>query len=227
MGLDGYERYAVYWAPAPGSALAEAGADWLGWDPAACQPRPQSEAQAALTEAPRRYGFHATLKPPFRLNRGTHPADLDAALAALAAEIAPVAAPPLALDAALGFAALRPSGPCPELDALAAACVTRLDPLRAPLSEAELEKRRAGRLEPREEAHLRRWGYPYVLDAFRFHLTLSGRLHPEAAPAVLARAAAAFGPAIAGPLAIDALCLFGDPGAGAAFHLVARHRLAG
>ncbi|MEO1460174.1 MAG: DUF1045 domain-containing protein, partial [Pseudomonadota bacterium] len=108
--LEGYARYAVYWAPRPESGLARAGAAWLGWDPATGASDPERAADPRV-EAPRRYGLHATLKPPFRLAEGVTPAALDNAVAALAASLAPAEAPAHAVDAALGFLSLRPAGP--------------------------------------------------------------------------------------------------------------------
>lgn len=228
--LAGYSRYAVYWAPEPGSLLARLGAAWLGHDAATGRPvaHPETPLDAArLTERPRRYGFHATLKPPFRLAEGLDAAGLDAALAALAARCAPVEAPPLAVDAALGFAALRPVGPAPALDALAAACVTELDGFRAPPGPDEIAARRGPGLTPAEEANLARWGYPHVLDAFRFHLTLTGPLAESERAATVSALAALFGPCLGAPLLVGHLRLFGDPGGGRPFRLLRSHALSG
>ncbi|HTZ38232.1 MAG TPA: DUF1045 domain-containing protein [Stellaceae bacterium] len=95
-------RYAVYFVPEPGAPLARFGAAWLGYDiaggKAAARPAlagVPAERLEAITAEPRRYGFHATLKPPFSLAEGTSAAALDAAVAALAARIAPFAAQPV------------------------------------------------------------------------------------------------------------------------------------
>ncbi len=232
MRVGEYARYAVYWAPEQGSALWQAGASWLGWDAAAgravARPEevlPDGLNADALTATPRRYGFHATLKPPFRLADGTDAGALDAALAALAARTAPAEGAPLTVDARLGFVALRPSGASPAVDAVAAACVKELDRFRAPPDAAELAKRRAGGLSPAQDENLVRWGYPYVLGEFRFHLTLTGRLaDPEPVRAALARH---FAPHLEGPLVVARLCLFGDPGGGAPFRLLRAHALTG
>ena len=52
-------------------------------------------------------------------------------------------------------------------------------PFARPPGAAELERRRKAGLSAAQEKMLLRWGYPYVLDEFRFHLTLTGRLQPE------------------------------------------------
>lgn len=233
MSIDGYARYAVYWAPPAGSALARFGAEWLGWDAAAGVPRAHPgipglpASAAALTETPRRYGFHATIKPPFTLAPGAVPADALEALRALAAETPAFEAPPLRLTRSHGFLSLRLSAPCAPLAALAAEAVRRLDPLRAPPAEAELARRRKAGLPPEAEENLLRWGYPWVMDLFDFHLTLSGAFDAETLAALEAALRPATAPFRQAPLRVEELCLFGDPGGGAPFRLLARAPLAG
>lgn len=231
-GIEGYARYAVFWAPPSGSALARFGAAWLGWDaetgidvdrPAVTLPRPLPE----MTRAPWRYGLHGTLKPPFRLACGTTVEELDDAIGRLAAGAEALRAPGLVASTGIGFLALVPAGPTPALDALAAGCVRDLDRFRAPAGEAELTRRRAPGLTPEQEANLRRWGYPYVLGGFRFHLTLSGRLRPGEAEPILAAVAPLVSPALDPVLDIGDICLFGDPGANAGFRLLRRYPLTG
>jgi putative phosphonate metabolism protein len=232
IGIEGYTRYAVFWTPPSGSRLARFGAEWLGWDAAAgcpalqptlALPRPLTE----ITRSPRRYGFHGTLKPPFGLISGTNAAELDHALGTLAAQNPPASAPGLAPSTSLGFLALMPTGPAPELDALAAACTRDLDRFRAPPVMAELAQRRTRGLTAGQEANLTRWGYPYVLDDFRFHLTLSGRLQPSEAKVLSEAAAARVTQHLDPVLRLDDICLFGDPGRGPGFRLLRRYPLTG
>lgn len=230
--IEGYTRYAVFWVPPSGSGLARFGAEWLGWDaeagccviqPNLALPRPITE----ITETPRRYGFHGTLKPPFRLTAGANAADLDQALANLAARLSPATAPGLAASTRLGFLALKPTGPAPAINALAAACTRDLDHFRSPPAETELAQRRSHDLTPGQDANLARWGYPYVLDDFRFHLTLSSHLLPGEA-AALSEAATALAALHLDPvLRLDDICLFGDPGGGQGFRLLRRYPLTG
>lgn len=177
-------RYALYYAPASGSELDRFGAHWLGWDVEAATPCAQIEVPglspetvAQATAEPRKYGFHGTLKPPFHLAEGYSEDDLRAALSAFCARRRPFALPAWKLTWLGSFAALTPSAPCPALHALANACVEEFDPFRAPPAPGELERRRARGLSPRQDAALLRWGYPYVMEDFRFHLTLSGPIH--------------------------------------------------
>ena len=215
-------RYGIFWAPPPDHPLWRAGCDWLGRDPesgAAQAVRPQRAA-------PRRYGFHATLKPPFALRDGRAPAELDDALATLAAALEPFPLRPLRVDVLNDFVALRPCEPVDSihpLRALADACVRNLDPLRRPAGPAERARRGALALAETERTLLERWGYPWVFEAWRFHMTLTDGL-PSEAPrdALLAEAADFFAPALAEPLRCDALALFVEDTPGADFRLARR-----
>lgn len=217
-------RYALYCLPAPGSRLEAFGRAVLGHDNVSGTPVPHPEGLgglAAVTAGARVYGFHATLKAPLRLAPGTGEADLVAAARELAAAHPPVAVGPLRVAALGPFLALVPEVPPLELGLLAAECVAALDPFRAPLTEAERAKRRPERLDPRGRALLDRWGYPYVFEAFRFHMTLTDALpETERAPwhRRLSAAYAAAGPE---PLRIDAVSLLTQDGSGP-FRLLAR-----
>ena len=175
-------RYALYSAPRPEEPLARFAAEWLGRDPAKDRSVPQPAVAgftpaslAEITEDPRRYGFHGTLKPPFDLAAGMSLDQLLADAAAFAAARPPVDLPGLHLKAIGGFLALVPYAN-PALDRLAADCVREFDRFRAPPEAADLARRRQARLSPRQDELLVRWGYPYVMEEFRFHLTLTGSL---------------------------------------------------
>jgi hypothetical protein len=227
--MTGIIRYAVYLVPK--GPLGEFGAAWLGWKIDVGQPAPQIDLArlprplAALTEQPRRYGFHATIKPPFRLAADQTPQALDNAMAALCAELRPIDCDGLALTDLDGFLALVPTGDTAALDAMAAQVVRRLDPFRAPAPETEMARRRAPGLSPAQEANLLRWGYPYVMDEFQCHFTLTGRLSPGES-AVLRPV---LGPHLnphTGPFLVDSLCLVGEQASGG-FRLLHRHALSG
>lgn len=223
--LEGWARYAVFWVPPPGSPLAQAGAEWLGWDSATGRARARHGTDPRV-ERPWRYGLHATLKAPFRLAEGRSAADLDAAVAALAARLAPAEGPGLELGDGLGFFALTPSGENAAVDAVAAACVRDLDAFRAPLTAAERAKRNPERLDPLRRAMLDAWGYPHVLDAFRFHVTLTGPVRELDADATRTELERRFAPLAEPRFRLDALALLGDPGTGG-FRLLRRHALTG
>ncbi|HZD26106.1 MAG TPA: DUF1045 domain-containing protein, partial [Alphaproteobacteria bacterium] len=124
-------RYAIYFAPAPGSALEAFGRRWFSGEDWSTVPGIPAERLAALLESPRHYGFHATLKPPFALADGTDEAGLMAALAAFARAWPRFSAPPLAPRPLGRFLALQPEGESAELTMLAADCVRAFDGFRA------------------------------------------------------------------------------------------------
>lgn len=234
--LEGWARYAVYAAPSPETALGALGREWLGYDPerAAAVARPRTRFAAvgmsdaevdAVVDAPARYGFHGTLKAPFRLRGGAPPSALDAALAAYAAERKPTPPMRLAVGAEDGFVALRSAQATPELDARAAEIVERFDAFRAPLTDEERARRRADALPPAAADALERWGYPWVMALFRFHLTLTRQTPPAEASALAARLAPIFDGASAA-YALDGVALFADPGAGP-FRLLRRYPFTG
>ncbi|HZD24872.1 MAG TPA: DUF1045 domain-containing protein, partial [Alphaproteobacteria bacterium] len=88
---------------------------------------------------------------------------------------------------------------------------------RAPPQAAELAKRRAAGLTPRQEDLLRRWGYPYVMEEFRFHITLTGPVEPDEAAALLPALRRLAGAVSAVPLAVEVLTLFRQAGSAASF----------
>lgn len=197
-----FQRYAIYWLP--DGPLGRAGVDWLGWDVRA--------GRGDGAAAPARYGFHATIKPPFRLAEGRDEAELTEAAQGLAARRALVDLGTLRVARVARFLALVPRR---NPDRLAAAMVEGLDALRAPASPEEVARRRAAMLTPAQDAMLVRWGYPYVIDEFRMHLTLTGR---DPAEEMDARARDIFD-AHAGPHRIAALSLVGEDAQGR-FHLI-------
>ena len=225
-------RFALYFAPRSGTALDRFGAHWLGYDAQSGELLPQPTAPgfapsriAEITAEARQYGFHATLKPPFRLAEGHDSAALQKEIAALAARHAAFTAPPLKLASIAGFWALVLSAPCPAMGALAAACVAELDPFRAPPEEVELVKRRRVGLTPAQDALLLRWGYPYVMAEFRFHMTLSARLGAEEGERLRRALAPLVAPICAEPLRVDALALFHQPNSAEPLRLVERYPL--
>ncbi len=172
-----YTRFALYYVP-PEGVLADFGAAWLGWDVVRGRAADQLSVTGLddVTMTPRKYGFHGTLKPPFRLAEGCTDIELERAVTDMAARCAPASCAGLELTALGRFLALTPTGDTSDLARVAATCVQELDRFRAAPSEAELERRRKANLSTRQEELLAAWGYPYVMDQFRFHLTLTGRV---------------------------------------------------
>lgn len=219
------KRYAVYYAPRDGDFAARAAA-WLGREPAGGGPKPDLPGitPADITAEPRRYGFHGTIRAPFRPAAGLAQADIAQAVSMLAARLAPVICSGLRLENLQGFLALIPEGNQGALHALGAEVVMATNPLRAPLSEAEIARRRPETLTPRQRELLAKWGYPFVMEEFGFHLTLTDRL-PDAA-AVMPALQAYFAHVLPRPFVIEDLCLFAEDAEGV-FHLLHRYPLTG
>jgi putative phosphonate metabolism protein len=185
-------RYAIYHVPSADAPLYRFGAALLGYDafaPKDLTPPPQA-ANAfpdwhELTIDPRKYGFHATLKAPYLLKDGASEADLVAAFDRFVAtpRVIPVVTP--VVRAIGSFIAVVPEAPVAALAQLADDCVQDFEPLRAPLSDHDRQRRLKSPLTPPQIAHLDRWGYPYVFEEFRFHMTLTGSLPAAKREAVL------------------------------------------
>ncbi len=215
-------RYALYYAPASGSALWEAGCRWLGRDAHDNRllaqpdfPGIKAASFSALTQRARTYGFHATLSAPFKLQAGHSESELLQSVAEFARTQRPLALHDLQVRTLKGFLALRPAGSQDDIRALAQRCVTHFAGFRAPSTQAELDKRRSANLSPRQEELLLRWGYPYTEEEFRFHMTLSSSirdLDSATASAVTQVAMACFASALsADEVFIDGLTLFVQP----------------
>ena len=208
--LNATRRWALYFSP--DTELGGLGHQWLSQ---------AFEQAAAWTAAPRRYGFHATLKAPFRLAPGFDLKMLIAAVAEWAAEQPPVDVL-LSVQWLGDFLALRPArgASVDALNQLAASAVKRFDGFRAEMSAAERARRVAASKAPltlRELELLDRWGYPYVFEAFRFHCTLSEALPPDRKLQLFALAEQTFNRVLFQPVPIDQVVLVEEPAPGADF----------
>ncbi|TNM66531.1 DUF1045 domain-containing protein [Aliirhizobium smilacinae] len=217
-------RYALYFSPAADHSLTKTASRWLGRDAFTGEtfPTPSAEGLSseeihALTADPRRYAFHATLKAPFELAEGRSEEELIEAFERLAASTTGFDIPNLVIGQLGRFFALVPDQVYPELQAFAARIVEEFEPFRAPLSEPDIARRKPETLSPEHRANLMRWGYPHVMDEFRFHMTLSGPVPPEQAPAMRAAIEPRFSDFTNKPLSIDGLALFVEPTRGADF----------
>lgn len=220
----------MYWTPEAHHPLWLAGCAWLGRDPGAAgvaaAPAPPP-ARAHVSE-PWRYGFHATLKAPMRLAAGARRDEFLASVERLARRGHEFPMPALQLDWLDRFIAIRPQQPLAErapLQQLANACVAELDHYRAPPSDEELARRLSAPLDELGQDLLLRWGYPHVLQRWRFHVTLSDRFaDPRSgqAQAMFKQAQAWFAPALAVPLATESICVFEQPEPDQPFRLLHR-----
>jgi putative phosphonate metabolism protein len=218
--MASYPRYAIYYVPQPGGGLDRFGAELLGYDATTGEDMvfPDGILQLApdwhdLTHDPRKYGFHATLKAPYALAPGRTEAELLVACEAFANTPRPIPVIKPVVGSISGFIAVVPAGPSAELERLAADCVREFDSFRAPLTSEGRARRNPTMLTPRQREYLDRWGYPYVMEDFRFHMTLTGRLNAERRETVLAVLRRRFASLKIATLAIDGIALFRQDGA--------------
>ncbi|SIS00546.1 DUF1045 domain-containing protein [Williamsia sterculiae] len=230
-------RVAIYAAPGvrdgdPDATRLRARAEsWLGRSVDGGSPDPvlpsgwtRGDVDEITVDA-RRYGFHGTLKPPFRPAAGTTLAELEREIERFAAGRDAVTVPELTCIRLGRFFALVPGADAPDLHRLADEVVTRFDRFRSPATDTEIARRRPDTLSPRQRELLATWGYPYVLDEFRFHLTLTDRIPPERQRAVGETLEGWFADSIGRTIPVDALALFTEAAPGAPFRLHSVHPL--
>lgn len=209
-------RYAIAIAPPPTAPLWHQGSLWLGRDACSGQvlARPcfrgiDPERLEALTRTPARYGFQAALVPPFRLALPWSEVDLLQGLEDFTARQGPFALSALELDRFSSRFCLRPDEHHPGLQTLAAHAIRAFDRFRAPLTPGELARGKAAMLSGQEKRNLEIWGHPYVFEQFRFYFTLTAPMGDvREMERIQAALVETFGPLLAAPLPIDALCLF-------------------
>jgi len=223
--MANYPRYALYYASAPGSALDRFGAGMLGHDSYRGSDLPFPEGMPPdwreITQDPRKYGFHATLKAPLALAEGKTEADLAGACEAFADTPRQIPVIEPIIDSISGFIAMIPARQSAELQQLAADVTRDFDSFRAPLTPQDRARRNPERLTPRQVEYLDRWGYPYVMEEFRFHMTLTGRLEAERRETVVPMLRERFAAIRLATLAIDRLALFRQDDAASRFRIIA------
>lgn len=224
-------RYAIYFTAQPGSPLARFGAGVIGYDSdsgidvsrLALKAVPEPDLISA-TQAPRPYGFHATLVAPFYLNDAGEEC-LREAVEQFGEQTDSAMIGKLEVSTIAGFIALTPREASPVLNGLAARCVEFFDRFRAPLSAHDLMRRSAGDLSARQRRSLERWGYPYVFDDFRFHMTLTAKLAPDDRPRFHDALTEAFQPIADAPHHIDSVSLMRQRDPNSRFAVVVRRKL--
>ena len=222
--MANYPRYAIYYAAEPGSALTRFGASLLGYDAYSGEELPFPDGVPPdwreLTQDPRKYGFHATLMAPMALAPGRTEAQLVGACELFADAARPVPLIRPVVDSISGFIAVIPSQPSPELERLAADCTRAFDFFRAPLTPEDRARRKPDRLTAKQCEYLDRWGYPYVMEQFRFHMTLTTRLSAERRDGVMAMLRERFAAIDLPALEIDQIALFRQDDAALRFKII-------
>ncbi|QRI61567.1 DUF1045 domain-containing protein (plasmid) [Shinella sp. PSBB067] len=217
-------RYALYFTPPASDPLTLSAQRWLGRNAftsaALAQPAIagfDAAALSGLTADPRRYGFHATLKAPFCLAEGRSEAELVAEIGRFVSQAEPFEIPEVVVGRLGSFFALVPGDHCNELQTFAGEVVRRFERFRAPLTSADIARRKPDELNAAERQNLVQWGYPYVFDEFRFHMTLTGRVAAERRDAVENVLLDHFAAFHGRPLPVAGLALFREPARGADF----------
>ncbi|QQO15460.1 DUF1045 domain-containing protein [Bradyrhizobium diazoefficiens] len=231
--MTGFPRYAIYFAAGSDSAITRFGAELLGYDAYTGHelPFPADALHVApdwrdVTGDPRKYGFHATLKAPIALASGKSEAELMAACAAFAAKARPIPAIRPVVDSISGFIAVIPAEPVDALQEFAADCVREFDSFRPPLTAEDRARRKPDKLSERQRDYLDRWGYPYVMEEFRFHMTLTGRLDAERRGPILEMLRDRFAALKVDTLEIDRIALFRQDDAKVRFRIIDEWKLA-
>jgi putative phosphonate metabolism protein len=227
-----FPRYAIYFVAAPGSDLDRFGAQLLGYDAFSGEELPFPDGVAdftpdwrELTRDPRKYGFHATLKAPLALAQGRSETALIAACEAFAATPRPIPQIRPVVDSISGFIAVVPAERSSELERLAADCTCEFDSFREALTPEDRARRNPSALTPRQREHLDRWGYPYVMEDFRFHMTLTGRLDAARRGPILTMLRERFSAIGLARLAIDRIALCRQDQANSRFRIVNHWKL--
>ncbi|EPR22300.1 phosphonate metabolism protein [Agrobacterium sp. TS43] len=218
-------RYAIYFSPAKDHPLTEAASRWLGRDAFSGTLHDDHDDYADMTEEPRRYGFHATLKAPFELAEKYSEAELLTAFEDFAASQSTFEIPRVVVGALGPFFALIPDRTYQPLQDFAAEIVDHFDRFRAPLSETDIARRRPQMLTESQRQNLSLWGYPHVMDDFRFHMTLTGRIDESEQPAMHEVLSSRFSEFTDRPLSISGLALFVEETRGAPFTVHSWHPL--
>lgn len=225
--MTGFPRYAIYFAAPADSALSRFGAELLGYDvySGGEVSFPEQALHVApdwhvVTTDPRKYGFHATLKAPMALAPGKTEAELMAACAAFPGKTRPIPTIRPVVDAISGFIAVIPAEPVEALQQLASDCVREFDPFRAALTADDRIRRKPEKLSERQRDYLDRWGYPYVMEEFRFHMTLTGRLDADRRGPILQMLRTRFAALGIETLPIDRIALFKQDDAKGRFRII-------
>jgi hypothetical protein len=201
-----FARYAIFFTPQPGTALAAFGRSWFGRANDGVTLQAFSEAGlgamglARFAPVPGRYsGLHALIKAPFAPRIGIGLDAIKTRLINFAQRRKPLATGPLTLARAGRYLVLRPVEATPALDWLAAQCVASFEEFVASPDDAD--------------------------SANRFSITLTGPLESTH----LERVTQALWPVLeeicASGITVDALSLFGDGGRCASMRVIGRYRL--
>lgn len=234
MTTSDVARYAIYFAPEEYTPLAHFGRTWFGHDPENTEAVVErryyglgEDTAKRITEKPAHYGFHATLKAPFRLGEQSSESALRDDLAAFASIQKPVTLRCIKLAERNGQIVLSLNKRNHDIDNLASDCVARFDHHRAPINAQDRARRNLTSYTDRQRELFERWGYPFVFEEYDFHMTLTGVLPPKELAQVIPALAPALKDATLDPMEIKSVCLFADTGEERPFRLIERFPFGG
>ncbi|TCP90190.1 uncharacterized protein DUF1045 [Rhizobium sp. PP-CC-2G-626] len=225
-------RYAICFTPPIHDPLSVAAAEWLGrnvYSGDLCEQLSvagcSAQDVAFYTAVPRRYGFHGSIKAPFPLATDRTESALLKAMMRFAGDIPPFEIPDLEVSWLGSAFGLSPRVPCEPMTHLAARVVQDFDEFRAPFTEQDIERLDSDKLTAPQFSNLHRWGHPFVMDEFRFHMMLTGPMTAAMRAKMEGPLRAQFEPLLAQPVKVASLALFIEPGAGAPLRVHSQHPL--
>ena len=184
--MTNYKRVAIYFLPKKNSSLENFGKNLLGRDinkkkKISLTRRQKYFINRGFTyfdelkdycEQPAKYGFHATLKAPFRLKRNVKTKNFYDVISHIAAQHSRFKIKGLKIVYSKKFTLITSRKPNKLLINLENDLVKHLDTFRAELNKTEIKKRIPDSLTFKQNKYLKEWGYPFVLDQYKFHMTL-------------------------------------------------------
>ncbi|MBY2938704.1 DUF1045 domain-containing protein [Rhizobium leguminosarum] len=223
-------RYAICFTPPASDPLSLVAANWLGrnvfsgdmMEPPAVRGLGIHEI-AFHTAVPRRYGFHGVLKAPFHLSHDMPESQLLRDLMRFSGTFVPFRIPRIEVARLGNFYSLLPSTPCEQIQYLASAIVQEFDRFRAPLSEAEIERSDPDGLSATQFSNLHRWGNPYVMEEFRFHMPVTGPVNAIDMPRIEPVLRRIFEPVLCEPVMVSNVALMIEEGTGGPFRVHSLH----
>lgn len=180
-------RYALSYVPEQGTPLAELGRTWLGHDIDSSVfidqpdvPGITPERLEELTHWRRSEGMHGVLKPSFQLRSTASIESLLDTVRLFCRCQEPVHIPQMEVNVIGKFLALTPTIPSRQLVALASECVRVFEGFRQPILINMDDRYRNDKLTVYQKRMLKHWGYPYVMEEFRFFIPMTDRIEDDA-----------------------------------------------
>ena len=185
-----YSRYAIYYAPPKESSLEEFGRYWFGWDPLNAKLINNKHRINYLNRfgiknlinidknvlIPKKYGFHGTLIPPFKLNKNYSTNTLFKKTEDIAKKFKKFKFYKFKLKKINNFYAFVQNKKNNNINKLSNRLVRELFKFRSPLTKKEIDRRNPSKLSKLQLNILYKWGYPYIMSEFNFHMTLASEV---------------------------------------------------